>query len=200
MTRQHEPLFPLTTAVFPGGVLPLRIFEPRYLDLVAQCLKADAGFVLCPAADGATGELDARPGAIGTAVRITDFDRLDSGLLGITVDADRRVAISEPYQQADGLWCGTVTPLEEAEDRELPPEYAHLADLLRDIYDQLGAPFTERPAHYERAGWVGSRLAELLPMAVDDKADLLALSDPLERLARLDPVVARIAQEQRREG
>jgi uncharacterized protein len=176
------PLFPLHTVLFPGGPLALRIFEPRYVDMVRRCMKEHSCFGVVTIFEGTEAGAVARLASLGTCARIVDFDPLPDGLLGITCVGGERVRILRRWQQPDGLHLAEVQVLPVATACELPPELAHLADLLREVLPKLGAGYVHVDAHFEDAGWVADRWAEILPLQPPDKLALLELDDPLERL------------------
>ena len=102
------PLFPLNAVLFPGGPLPLRIFEPRYLDMVSQCLREQSGFAVVLIGEGEEVEEATSFAATGTEARIVDFDRLEGGLLGISCIGRERVRVVEAWREPDGLNRGRV--------------------------------------------------------------------------------------------
>ena len=181
------PLFPLGVVLFPGGPLPLRIFETRYVDMVRNCLRTDAPFgvvqIRTPAETGGNAQLYNQ----GTLSRIVDFNPLPDGLLGITCRGGQRFQIFETQRQADGLNLARVQLLPADEPRPLPAEYAHLARLLRGVLPQLGSLYTADEARYDDAGWVSCRLAEILPLDPQLKQQLLECTDPRQRLEQLLP-------------
>ena len=185
MQTDDVPLFPLGNLVFPGGFLPLRIFEPRYHDMVRTCLRESRGFVVCPPARKQAGQRHVPPHEVGTYVTICDFDALDDGMLGITAAAEMRVRISTPYEARDGLWLGSIDRMASEPDVELPEQYAHLAELATELLAELGPPFDAGTPEPHSARWVGNRLAELLPIPIDVKAALLELNAPVDRVAQV---------------
>ena len=185
MSLTELPLFPLHTVLFPGGPLSLRIFEPRYLDMVGRCLKERSGFGVVLILNGAEAGDVASVAATGTSARLVDFDTLPDGLLGIVCAGERRFTLRSRRQQHDGLHVGEIDFLPEDAPQAVPAEYAHLAELLRELLPRLGGGYTHVEGHYEDAGWVGNRWAEILPLAPAEKLALLEQSDPLARLAQV---------------
>ena len=184
------PLFPLRAVLFPGGPMPLRIFEPRYLDMVSRCLREQSGFAVVLLGEGEEAEEATSFAATGTEARIVDFDRLEGGLLGISCIGGERVRVVEAWREPDGLNRGRVLDIAADPVVPVPPDQAWLADVVLQVLPD--AEDTYR--HVERrddAAWVGNRLAELLPLSLTDRQALLELSDPLERLAVLEPAVTR---------
>lgn len=185
------PLFPLGTVLFPGGPLPLRIFEIRYLDMVRRCLREETCFGVVMLAEGREAGGPARFVEIGTEASIVDFDRLDGGLLGIRCRGRERFRVLESWRAADGLNVGRVLPLAPQPAVPVPPPYAPLAEALRAILPQLGELYATVPRQFDDAAWVGHRLAEVLPLATPDKQALLEMDDPVARLAALAPLIRR---------
>jgi uncharacterized protein len=185
------PLFPLNTVLFPGGPLPLRIFETRYVDMVRYCMRERSpfGVVLIRSGIevGATGA--AETCAIGTTARIIDFNSLPDGLLGITCVGERKFSVRKHWQQEDGLHVGEIEFAAPEERTELPLEYEHLGLLLRKVLPELGDLYASVAKHFSDASWVGWRLAEILPIALTEKQYCLELDDPVARLARLNPLI-----------
>ncbi|HET9391587.1 MAG TPA: LON peptidase substrate-binding domain-containing protein [Steroidobacteraceae bacterium] len=187
------PLFPLNTVLFPGGPLPLRIFETRYLDMVRHCMRQrctfgvlliHAGSEVGAGGGGATSE-------VGTTARIMDFDSLPDGLLGITCIGERKFSVVKRWQQPDGLHVGEIQFTAAEERIDLPGEFQHLGELLRKVLPELGDLYATVPKHFSDASWVGCRLAEILPLSLSEKQYCLELQDPLARLGRLSPLIRR---------
>ena len=179
------PLFPLHTVLFPGGPLALRIFEPRYLDMVRRCFREQREFGVVLILQGEEVGVADTIASIGTTAKLVDFDPLPDGLLGITCVGGRRFRLHGRSQQGDGLNLGEVELLAIDEVCPLPLELAHLADLLRDVLPKLGRGYAHVDADYESSGWVANRWAEVLPLEPDERLELLELDDPLVRLAQV---------------
>ncbi len=175
------PLFPLNTVLFPGGALPLRIFEPRYLGLVSQCLKSDMPFgVLLIRDGGETGP--ATTHNVGTLARITDWYQGSDGLLGITAVGEQRFRLIASERQEDGLNIGEIETLENESVTPLPEEYQEMAAILAGVLDDLGRLYESLDRHFDDASWVTSRFVEILPIDLEEKQRCLEQSDPVERL------------------
>ncbi|MGH8228141.1 MAG: LON peptidase substrate-binding domain-containing protein [Steroidobacteraceae bacterium] len=184
------PLFPLNTVLFPGGPLPLRIFEPRYVDMVRRCMREGSAFGVVQILAGAeAGGLVERTALVGTSAQIVDFNSLADGLLGIQCLGARKFELRRRWRQADGLNMGEVRWLADEPAVALPAEYAHLGRLLRKILPELGELYDAVEKRPDDAAWVGHRLAEILPFGLAEKQSWLELGDPLERLAMLAPLV-----------
>lgn len=180
------PLFPLQTVLFPGGVLPLRIFETRYLDMVRECLRTQTGFGIVRIRSGREVGAAAEIFSIGTAVEIVDWEQRTDGLLGILVEGRSRIQITTSSVGANELRLGEVDALSpEPETPVLLPNDA-LVKLLDRILSELDGQFVRLRRHRTtEAGWVGNRLAELLPLHGEVKQGLLELHDPMERVTIL---------------
>jgi Lon protease-like protein len=185
------PLFPLNMVLFPGGPLPLRIFEPRYVDLVKHCMRERSSFGVLLIRAGYEAGAVASTADVGTSARIEDFYQLPDGLLGITCVGERRFRVNRRWRQSDGLNIGEIEWLEREKTIDLPPEYRHLGELLRKVLPELGELYANMEMRCQDAGWVGSRLAEILPISLPDKQHCLEIEDPLQRLAWLNPLIKR---------
>ncbi len=189
--KAEIPLFPLKTVLFPDGPLPLRIFETRYLDMIRRCLKSDTGFGVLALRDGA-GEGTAEVHQVGTLARIIDWYQFDDGLLGITALGQAKFLLRSIRQQADGLNLGQVDFLEAEPEVELPEQFQPMLALLQNAMSGLEAQYRYVEKRYGDASWVGWRLAEILPLSLEQKQMCLELGDPLRRLEVLLPVVQNV--------
>ena len=182
------PLFPLNTVLFPGGPLPLRVFEPRYLDMVSRCMKANSGFGVVLIKDGAeTGHATTHD--VGTLAHIADWYQGSDGILGITALGVRRYRIVSSQRQNDGLALGQVEWLDQETDVPLPEKYQILANILEGVLGDLGKHYEALEKRYDDATWVGCRLAEILPIGMEQKQFCLELNDPIQRLEVLRPLL-----------
>jgi uncharacterized protein len=185
------PLFPLNTVLFPGGPLPLRIFEARYTDMVRRCMREQSAFgVVLVRSGGEVGEV-AGTAEVGTTARIVDFDQLPDGLLGITCLGERKFRVITRWREADGLNMAQVQWLAVEPEVEIPPEYRHLADILRKVLPELAEMYQFVDKKFDQAAWVGARLTELVPLELTEKQVILEMTDPVDRLARLAPMIKR---------
>lgn len=188
MTETAEiPLFPLKSIVFPGGLLLLRIFEPRYLDMVRDCMRSNNGFGVCAIYEGRETGATAKIHEIGTLVKVVDFEMLPDGLLGITAKGERKFKLAANHVRPNQLRMGRIYYLPEEPYQLIPEEHSRLAELLRRIFpevteyygkDQMGHLLCD----YKDAAWVGARLVEFLPLELSVKQLLLECQNPLERL------------------
>ena len=184
------PLFPLNTVLFPGGPLPLRIFEPRYLDMVSRCMREQSGFAVVLLGEGEEVSSATSFAATGTEARIVDFDRLEGGLLGISCLGRERVRVVEAWREADGLNRGRVLDIAADPVVPVPIDLDWLKDVVARVLPEAGDAYRHVEPR-DDAAWVANRLAELLPLSLADRQALLELADPIERLAVLEPAVTR---------
>lgn len=191
------PLFPLRTVLFPGGQLPLRIFEPRYLDLVRNCLRDDSGFGVVLIRDGDEARLSDEFQSplvfqVGTEAKIVDFNQLSDGLLGIVAHGGRKFRLLESRVAEDNLQWGRVEFLSPEAPAAVSDDYEDLVALLRELTQHPLVAKLKLEVDYEDAASVGCRLAELLPIEPEIKQSLLQLNTPRERLAELDRLLEKL--------
>jgi len=183
------PLFPLRTVLFPGGLLPLRLFETRYLDMVSRCLREDAEFGVLLIVSGEEAGAVAELATIGTSARIVDFSQLPDGLLGLMCRGSRRFRLKSHRVQSDGLLVGSVDWLAESGPSALLPEHQLQAQVLRQALEELGDTARHLEEDFGDAGWVANRLAEFLPLEHAAQQSLLEVTDPQERMRQLAPLI-----------
>jgi len=183
------PLFPLRTVLFPGGSLRLRIFEPRYLNLVSRCLREEIGFGVVLIREG-TEVGPAVTYDVGTLARITDWYTLSDGLLGITALGEERLRIGSSRREPDGLVVGDVTMLGPERAAGLEPRHTAAVAALESLSSLANEPIPEAEWRTDDAGWVAARLAELLPSPAAEKQAWLELGDPIARLDAIMPALA----------
>jgi len=184
-------LFPLRTVLVPGGALGLRVFEPRYLDLVRDCGRSGDGFGVCLILEGQEAGAVAATAAFGTEARIEDFGTGEDGLLTLRVRGRRRFHVQQTRVRDNGLIVAVVDWREPEPDDELHPEHAVLAQVLDHILQQVGGEHANAaPACLDDPAWVGWRLVELLPLADRQRQALLQEDDPH---ARLDQILALVS-------
>ena len=186
-TGTSLPLFPLHGVLVPGAALDLRIFERRYLDMVGECGRNGSGFGVCLIMEGSEARAPATAVAFGTEAVIEDFGNTPEGLLSLRVRGRRRFHVLRTRVRDSGLIVADIEYLADAASASrLRPEHALLAELLRRILLQIASDHAEpAPMLFENAAWVGWRLAELLPLQMPQRQELLQLDDPHARLDQL---------------
>jgi Lon protease-like protein len=183
------PLFPLNTVLFPGGVLPLRIFEPRYLDMVSECLKTDSGIGVVLIRSGReVGEI-ADTYEVGTLSHIRYWHKRPDGLLGVTLQGEQRFRIISTDVRPNQLLIADVELLAEPPFIPVTEANQQLVDMLKQIINQLEPPYTTLTPAYENASWVSARLVELLPIDMSDKQKLLMTEDAGQRLDAITAIL-----------
>ena len=204
------PLFPLGTVLYPGGLLPLQIFEVRYLDMIGKCHKAGAPFGIVALTEGSEVRRpkDAGPsgdgfaseafGSVGTLATITEFSVPQPGLMMIRCVGTQRFEISAREKLKHGLWIANVTRLDDDQSVPVPDDLQRTANALGKLIKSLQerkVPDDQMPllASYQLddCGWVANRWCELLPMPVDLKQRLMELDNPLLRLELVSDILDR---------
>ncbi|HEX4944587.1 MAG TPA: LON peptidase substrate-binding domain-containing protein [Usitatibacteraceae bacterium] len=188
--RETVPIFPLSTVLYPGTRLPLRIFEQRYMEMAKACLKHDSAFGVCLIREGEEVGTPAVPEAVGCLARIAEWDMETVGILKVKVDGLERFRLLATQTTPSGLILGDIEHIaaEDPVQAESPVQAAELeqcATFVRKVVDALGSARFTQPCRYDDASWVGFRLAEILPLRNDVKQKLLELDDPGARLAVL---------------
>ncbi|MGE8232972.1 MAG: LON peptidase substrate-binding domain-containing protein [Stenotrophomonas sp.] len=179
-------LFPLHAVLLPGATLSLRVFEPRYLDLVRECGRSGSSFGVCLILEGEEVGAPAIPAAWGVEAVVEDFDVGADGILVLRLRGARRFHVSASHVRDNGLVMADVEWCERDSDDELQPEHGLLGTVLEHIIEQIGGEYTTAgPAQLDQAAWVGWRLAELLPLRETQRLQLLQENDPQRRLDRL---------------
>lgn len=179
------PLFPLSSVVLPGGLSALRVFEPRYLDMVSECLRHDSGFGICLIRRGGEAGEPALPYGTGTEVRIVDWDREPDGLLGITVRGRHKIRVRDLAVEANGLVVAQVVALPPEPAEPVPGHCRALVEILRRMLARLEPIVRYDEPQWDDASWVGSRLTELLPLPARVRQYLVELDNPGARLEEL---------------
>ena len=185
-THAALPLFPLQTVLFPGTLLPLRIFEARYLDMISSSLREARPFGIVAIRAGR--EVGPTPDffPFGTTATVESFDQGGDGLLHVRVLGTARFRVESQVVQANALLVAKVTSVPPAEDRDIPADLDYLRALLADIFAAHPAQVSYRDRQMHSALWVAYRLAEMLPLATATKLAILQADDGLAALSRLD--------------
>ena len=180
-------LFPLNTIAFPGGILPLQIFEQRYLTLVKDCMKQQTGFVIVLISEGK--EVGAAPQiyCTGCYVEVIDWESLPNGLLGISIQAKYRVRLSNSTVRDDGLLLAEATPFESTLDNDppLPKAFAPLSDTLKQLLNHPFAQQYKDKVDFSSTADICYRLSELLPISNKQKQLLLETETTEQMLDQL---------------
>ena len=212
---QSLPLFPLGTVLYPDGVLPLRIFEVRYLDMIGKCHKSGAPFGVVALTEGsevrqliATADAASTPRVdafaheafnnVGTLATITTLNRPQAGLIMVQCLGTQRIRITRREKLKYGLWVGDVDLLPPDAVVDIPTDLQVTADALGQIIQSLHAkgmqqeqlPFG-KPYRLDECGWVANRWCELLQLPLELKQRLMALENPLVRLELVHDILVR---------
>jgi len=179
------PIFPLGTVLYPGGMLPLRVFEQRYLDLTKCCIRDNSPFGVCLIREGMEVGAAAVPHAVGCTARIAHWDMPHLGLFHLVTRGESVFRILEQWTAKNGLVQAQVELDDPAPPLPLPEAYKDLGELLQKIIAKVGAERFPAPARLDLAGWVGYRLAEVLPLEVESKQRLLEARDPIAALSEV---------------
>jgi Lon protease-like protein len=215
LTLSSLPLFPLGTVLYPGGLLPLQIFEVRYLDMIGKCHKTGAPFGVVSLTEGsevrkpadATSKNAVPSGdgfaheafnAVGTLATITEFSVPQPGLMVIQCRGVHRFTITRREKLKHGLWIADVVRMEDDQSVKIPPDLQKTADALGKLIKRLqhdnmppGKMPLLAPYHLDDCGWVANRWSELLPMPLALKQSLMALDNPLLRLELVCDILER---------
>lgn len=176
------PIFPLQTVLFPGGHLPLRIFEARYMDMASECLKSGQPFGVCLIKEGREVGAPAVPESIGCTARILECDMQQLGVLNVITRGEQRFRILSHAPNAQGLLRAEVEWLAPEEETAVPAEYSGCVKLLQMIAEDSRFAAMSADAHFDSASWVSYRLSEVLPIPARVKQMLLELTGSLPRL------------------
>jgi len=188
-TLLEIPIFPLRTVLYPGGRLPLRIFEPRYVDMTKSCIGDDSVFGVSVILEGREVGAPAVPAMLGCTARIREWDVPAPGLFTLKTIGERRYRIRERFSTPSGL-IRALVQLEDAPPAEmLPVRYRFLRQLLEELIAKIGVQHFPDPLQLGDAAWVAYRLAEVLPLAVESRIELLAQRDPAAMLALIEKEV-----------
>jgi len=186
------PLFPLHTVLFPGGALPLQIFEPRYLDLVRECMRTGGGFGVVPIREGREAGGSAQSHSIGTLARIEDWSQGRNGLLNILVRGSARFDVQSTEVGDLGLLYGDVLWREDIARRASDRDFTDLRSLLHNMLEHLDANMDSAAVSALDNAEVVWRIADHLPLPVPEKIPLLAANDDLDLLEAISSRLAGI--------
>jgi len=194
------PLFPLNIVLFPGGRFDLQIFERRYIDLVSHCMRTGTGFGICLLKSGKetnSNNLNQTIYNTGTYAKIVDWDQLESGLLGITVEGAVKFVAQDFWKEEDDVLHASVEFIDiestEADVIPLGDQYTALSELLKNLEDHPLVADRNLAIDYSDLRQLGWRLSELIPLGIDVRQELLELNDPIERLSEIEKLVSEMA-------
>ena len=194
------PLFPLNIVLFPGGRFDLQIFERRYIDLVSRCMRTGTGFGICllkSVRETNSNNLNQTIYNTGTYAKIVDWDQLESGLLGITVEGSVKFVAQDFWKEEDDVLHASVefSEIESTEGDAIPlgDEYTALSELLKNLEDHPLVADRNLVIDYSDLRQLGWRLSELIPLGIDVRQELLELNDPIERLSKIEKLVSEMA-------
>ncbi len=178
------PIFPLNTVLFPGGVLPLKIFEQRYLDMTKACVRDGTPFGVCLINDGQ--EVGAAfPAEVGCIARIEQWDMPQLGIFNLVTRGHERFRLLNTDTAPNGLLLGEVAPIEPEPKPKIDARHERCVEILKQLVERFGAEHFPEPHDYDDASWVSYRLAEILPIDRFEKQRMLVGNDAFARLDRV---------------
>ena len=190
--REDLPIFPLRTILFPDSKLPLRIFEPRYIDMVSRSMRENSEFGIILSRESTDPKMFETYDT-GTLAKIIDWDQGGDGLLGITTLGTQKFRLKELNKQEDGLNIGSIERIEKEGDYKPLKEFTHLVELLQAILDDVNI-YDDDEKRFDSASWISYRFAEILPLRLEDKQKCLEIDDPIIRLNFLEPLIKTIRE------
>ena len=190
--REDLPIFPQRTILFPDSKLPLRIFEPRYIDMVSRSMRENSEFGIILSRESTDPKMFETYDT-GTLAKIIDWDQGGDGLLGITTLGTQKFRLKELNKQEDGLNIGSIERIEKEGDYKPLKEFTHLVELLQAILDDVNI-YDDDEKRFDSASWISYRFAEILPLRIEDKQKCLEIDDPIIRLNFLEPLIKMIRE------
>lgn len=188
VTTDETFIFPLNTVLFPGGVLPLKIFEQRYIEMTKVCIGENRPFGVCLIKEGKEVGTPAVPRDIGCLARINQWDMPQLGVFHLFTEGTQRFRITRSSAQKNGLISAHIETLPD--DPEVAPTDQLCSDVLKAIIEKIGAGHFPAPHRFDDAAWIGYRLGEVLPLSLDVKQQLLQAADPHARLSQLSGILS----------
>lgn len=185
MGRESIPIFPLQTVLYPGMLLPLKIFEARYMDMARDCLRDGSAFGVCLIKEGSEVGAPAVPEHVGTRATLVECDMEELGILKVVAKGGERFRIAASEVGKQGLIVADVDRIDTESDAIEAPGLAECGEFLRKLVAGIGPDRFAQPFMFDNATWVGFRLAEILPLRNDVKQKLLEVTDATLRLAVL---------------
>ena len=199
-TQSGVPLFPLGTVLFPGGLLPLKIFEQRYLEMAKSCLRAGTPFGVCLIREGSEVGTPASHENLGCLARITHWDMQQLGLLQLVAQGGERFRVRATRIRADGLILADIEIIAEGADTPIPERFRACRQLLERIVSEHGERLFAKPFLLDSSAWVAARLAEVLPLPLAARQKLLELDDSQKRLEIIQRLLVESASAPDRSG
>ncbi len=182
-------IFPLNTVLFPGGTLPLKIFEQRYIEMTKVCISEERPFGVCLIKEGREVGTPAVPQDIGCLARIVQWDMPQLGVFHLQVEGLQRFRILSSEVEKSGLISATIEHL--AIDSAVAPEETLCRDVLKAIIEKIGTEHFPSPHRFDDAAWIGYRLSEVLPISLEQKQQMLRMTDPHARLSQLGEILSK---------
>ena len=179
------PIFPLNTVLFPGGMLPLKIFEQRYLDMTKACLRDGTHFGVCLINDGQEVGSPAIPAEVGTIAHIERWDMPQLDIFHLVTKGAERFRILSTETTSSGLIRGEVATLDPESSAPVAERHGQCVEVLRQLVERFGEEHFPLPHRYDDASWVSYRLAEILPIDRFEKQRMLVANDAIARLDRV---------------
>ena len=186
--KQQVYIFPLNTVLFPGGVLPLKVFEQRYLEMTKICISENRPFGVCLIKEGQEVGTPAVPQEIGCLARIAQWDMPQLGVFHLLTEGTQRFRIVRSSVEKSGLIAASIETLPF--EPEVAPRDTRCGEVLQAIIAKIGADHFPAPHRFDDAAWIGYRLSEVLPISLDARQELLQMSDPQARLAELGRILS----------
>ncbi len=190
--RLQLPIFPLNTVLYPGGLLPLKIFEQRYQEMTKACLRDATPFGVCRIREGIEVGSPAVPEPIGCTAIIAEWEMPHLGVFLLKSRGQQAFRIIEKSTQRDGLIRAEVELLEDEAGNPAPEALRLCRQVLEQIVNRIGNDYFFAPLDFSNPRWVSYRLAEVLPLGMADRQALLEARDDGERLARLQAFLKRV--------
>ena len=184
------PLFPLNTVLFPGGMLPRRVFEARYMDMARQCLRDKSMFGVCLIREGREVGKPAVPEMVGCQARIIECDMQQMGVLQLLTQGVERFKVLSTSTNSQGLILAEVETIPSEPPPRIPEQFTACSKLLARILAKHGPGIFAEPHLTDDAAWVGYRLSEALPFPPEDRQKLLCMDDSLARLSILNRIIS----------
>jgi Lon protease-like protein len=186
------PIFPLNTVLFPGGRLPLRIFEARYVDMTKACIRDNSVFGVCLIREGLEVGRPAAPCEIGCTARIVQWEVPHAGLFSLVTEGETVFRIRERSVSPAGLISAKVDFEEPPASVPMPASHEALSHFLGEFIGKIGAAQFSQPLRLDDAAWVSYRLAEILPLGAPQRLALLEVRDPLLLVREIENLIRKL--------